>query len=62
MKLTKEQLMGLTRHALTFIGGILLAKGMVTEDLLSEIIGSATTLFGAVWSVIEKNKKEKESN
>jgi hypothetical protein len=30
MKLTKEQLLGIVRHALTFIGGIVM-KGLVDE-------------------------------
>ena len=53
--MTKEQVLGLVRHTLTFVGGILIAKGLVTEGLTQEIIGAATTLVGAIWSAI-KNK------
>jgi hypothetical protein len=56
MKLTKDQLMGMVRHSLTFIGGILLMKGLVDEALLTEISGGVMTLTGAIWSII--NKKE----
>ena len=56
MKLTKDQLMGMVRHSLTFIGGILLMKGLVDESLLTEISGGVMTLTGAIWSII--NKKE----
>jgi hypothetical protein len=28
MKLTKEQVLGIVRHALTFIGGIVVMKGL----------------------------------
>ena len=38
MKLTKDQLLGVIRHALTFIGGILITKGLVDEGLFSEIM------------------------
>jgi hypothetical protein len=31
MKLTKEQVLGIVRHALTFIGGIVIARGLVDE-------------------------------
>jgi hypothetical protein len=54
MKLSKEQLMGIVRHALTFIGGIVVMKGLVDETMVTEIIGGVMTLVGAVWSVIDK--------
>ncbi len=57
MKLTKEQIMGIIRHALTFVGGIVVMKGLVDEAVITEIIGGAITLTGAIWSII--NKKEK---
>jgi hypothetical protein len=53
----KEQVLGILRHALTFAGGLLVARGLATEALSQEIIGSTITLIGAVWSIIEKNKK-----
>lgn len=54
--MTKEQLQGLVRHALTFIGGILILKGYLDESALSEIIGAGVTLTGTLWSVFSKNK------
>jgi hypothetical protein len=56
MKLTKEQFLGIVRHSLTFIGGILIMKGIVDDTLLNEIIGGVTTIAGAIWSVVAKNK------
>ena len=56
MKLTKDQLLGIVRHSLTIIGGILIMKGLVDEALFTEISGGVLTLTGAVWSII--NKKE----
>lgn len=56
MKLTKEQILGITRHTLTFIGGILVMKGIIDEATLTEIIGGVLTLSGTIWSVIQKNK------
>jgi hypothetical protein len=56
MKLTKDQILGITRHALTFVGGLLIMKGLVDEALFTEISGGIMTLVGAVWSII--NKKE----
>lgn len=56
MKLTKEQLLGILRHTITFVGGFFVAKGLIDETLLSEIIGGAVALAGAIWSIVDKNK------
>jgi hypothetical protein len=57
MKLSKEQILGIIRHALTFAGGIIVMKGLADETTVTEIVGGAVTLVGAVWSIIEKNGK-----
>jgi hypothetical protein len=56
MKLSKEQLLGIVRHGLTFVGGLLLMKGLVDEAILSEISGAVITLTGAIWSIINKTQ------
>jgi len=57
MKLTKEQILGIVRHGLTFIGGILIARGLIDESTATEIVGGLITLTGTIWSVLEKNNK-----
>jgi hypothetical protein len=52
----KDQVLGLIRHALTFAGGIIVAKGLVDDILFQEILGGVMTLVGAIWSVTSKNK------
>lgn len=54
MKLTKEQIMGIIRHGLTFVGGIFIMKGLADEPMVSEIIGGVMTLTGAIWSIVDK--------
>jgi hypothetical protein len=54
MKLSKEQILGIVRHALTFVGGIVVMKGIADDATVTEIIGGAMTLVGAVWSVVDK--------
>jgi len=54
MKLSKEQIMGIIRHALTFVGGIVVMKGIVDETTITEIVGGAMTLTGAIWSIVDK--------
>jgi hypothetical protein len=50
----KEKLTGLVRHALTFVGGLAVAKGLVDESMMVEVIGALMTLIGAIWSVASK--------
>jgi len=56
MKFSKEQLLGIVRHSLTFIGGILITKGLIDEGMVNELIGGVITLTGAIWSIVAKNK------
>lgn len=56
MKFTREQVLGIIRHTLTFVGGIFIAKGTVDETAVTEIIGGVVTLVGAIWSIVVKNK------
>jgi hypothetical protein len=51
----KEQILGIIRHALTFVGGVLITKGVIDEASFVEISGALLTLIGTVWSVVNKN-------
>ena len=53
----KEQIFGLVRHAVTVVGGALVAKGYLVEDGLEEVYGSIMALFGIIWSYAAKMKK-----
>jgi hypothetical protein len=52
----KDQILGLVRHILTFGGGFVVAKGLVDEATLTEVVGALMTVIGSVWSVASKNK------
>jgi hypothetical protein len=54
MKLSKEQVLGIIRHTLTFVGGIVVMKGLIDEATVTEIIGGVMTLAGTIWSVVDK--------
>jgi len=56
MKLTKEQVLGIIRHTLTFVGGIVVAKGLIDEAIVTDLIGGVLTLTGAIWSIVSKTK------
>lgn len=52
----REVILGVIRHSLTFAGGILVAKGLLEQGLLTEIVGGVMTAIGGIWSVISKTK------
>ena len=54
--MTKDQLLGILRHVLTFVGGILVVKGLAEESLIEEVIGGVSTLIGSIWSIVAKKK------
>ena len=54
MKLTREQILGIVRHSLTFIGGIFVMKGLVDETMVTEVVGGIISLIGTIWSIVTK--------
>jgi hypothetical protein len=50
----QEKVLGILRHAFTFIGGLVIAKGYIDESLYVELSGALLTLIGGVWSVLSK--------
>lgn len=51
-----DVIMGLVRHLLTFVGGILVSRGLIDAGVLEQAIGAVITLAGAAWSVVNKNQ------
>jgi hypothetical protein len=56
--MNKLQILGVARHILTFLGGILVVKGAIDESTVNEIVGSLITLAGLIWSVTDKKPKK----
>jgi hypothetical protein len=50
----QEKVLGILRHALTFVGGLIVTKGFIDESLYLELSGAILTLVGGVWSVLSK--------
>ena len=57
----KEKTLGIIRHGLTFLGGVLVTQGVLDDALFMELFGAVMTLVGGVWSVIDKKKTEAEA-
>ena len=53
----REQILGIIRHTLTFVGGILVMKGIVDNSTLEALVSGILTITGLIWSVVDKNKR-----
>lgn len=51
-----DKILGIIRHGLTFLGGVLVTQGVIDDAMFTELFGAAMTLIGGIWSVIDKNK------
>lgn len=52
--MSKERVLGIIRHTLTFVGGFLVMKGIVDEAIVTEIVGGVIGLVGTIWSIFDK--------
>ena len=56
----KKEIGGLLRHAATIAGGVLIAKGSLTTDSFTMILGSTSSVVGTGWSFVNKVSHKKE--
>lgn len=55
--LNKEQLLGFLRHIITFVGGILVARGKLDPVAVESIGGAIITLVGLGFSLMTPEKQ-----
>ena len=56
----QSAIIALLRHLLTFIGGTLVAKGLLDATTLTELIGAIITLVSTGWMLVSKYNKPTE--
>ena len=56
LPLMKSAIIALLRHLLTFIGGTLVAKGILDSAALTEIIGAIISILSVTWMAVSKYK------
>jgi len=56
----QSAIIALLRHLLTFIGGTLVAKGLLDATALTELIGAIITLVSTGWMLVTKYNKPTE--
>lgn len=52
-----DKVLGIIRHILTFLGGILVARGVIDESTAMEISAAIITIIGVVWSIVDKKQR-----
>lgn len=52
--MNKEQILGLVRHVLTGVGGIVIANGLISEGTAVELTGILMSIIGFIWSFWSK--------
>lgn len=50
----KNTILSLIRHGLTFGGGFLAAKGLISDETLASIIPVIVTAVGALWGAVDE--------
>lgn len=53
---TKDQILGLFRHIVTFAGGVLVARGKLDPAAVESIVGALVTLVGVFFSMLSPEK------
>jgi hypothetical protein len=51
-----EIILGIARHVLTSLGGVLVTKGLSETTAVETAVGALVTLAGFAWSVFAKRK------
>lgn len=52
----RDQVLGVVRHVITFVGGILVARGKVDVEQVETVAGIVVTLVGLVFSFLAPEK------
>lgn len=60
LNLMQSAVIALLRHILTFIGGTIVAKGLMSEELMLELVGGLITILSTCWMFISKLKGKDE--
>jgi heme A synthase len=56
----QSAVIALLRHLLTFIGGTLVAKGILDATALTELIGAIISILSVTWMAVSKYKAPAE--
>ena len=60
LPIMQSAVIALLRHLLTFIGGTLVAKGILDATALTELIGAIISILSVSWMAVSKYKAPAE--
>ena len=60
LPIMQSAVIALLRHILTFIGGTLVAKGILDSAAMTEIIGAIISILSVTWMAVSKYKAPAE--
>jgi len=60
LPIMQSAVIALLRHLLTFIGGTLVAKGILDSAAMTEVIGAIISILSVSWMAISKYKAPAE--
>ena len=60
LPLMQSAVIALLRHILTFIGGTLVAKGILDSAAMTEVIGAIISILSVTWMAVSKYKAPAE--
>lgn len=52
--MNQEQILGIVRHVLTILGGVLVSKGDLEAGQVELLTGAVVTVLGVAWSIYAK--------
>ena len=58
--MTKDAILALVRHLLTFGGGFVTADSLASADEITTLVSAIVTAVGVIWSILDKRKKRNE--
>lgn len=60
--MNKDTILSILRHLLTFVGGLVVAKGYLSESLATQLIGGIPTFIGAAWGAVDEYRAWKKAS
>lgn len=57
---SKQTVLSIIRHLLTFGGGLLAAKGLLSEDTITTLAAAVPSFVGLIWGAVDEYIAEKK--
>lgn len=55
--MTRDMWLGLARHFLTLLGGVMVTNGYADASTVDTAVGAVVTLGGVAWSIMDKKAR-----